>query len=249
MKTILHFHLIAISSILLSVDSCNNKKESTTTSPTTYSQPQTTTTSSSTTTATPTPTPTVTPAPPKDENVRFVVSFYSIGQGIDSKTNDEFVKFLDTYPNPKKINYTPSHWGREGEVYYCLALKELTPIEQEEFIRKAKKILSTNVNASENSACSHKKSGAADEKYRLIISFTSIGEGINTDVKEKFEKFATTFSPKVNFETVKWGREGETDYCFNLKELSTLQQEEFVRKSKEIATKKVNLKENEKCTH
>lgn len=89
---------------------------------------------------------------------RYVVSFYSIGEGIDGKVKDAFVKFLESYP--KKIAYTPAHWGREGEIDYCLALNELSGAEQTEFIKKANEILSKSrlVHTQENAKCNHTSS-------------------------------------------------------------------------------------------
>lgn len=243
MKTIFHFHLIVISSVLLSADSCNRNKN-TATSSTTTTQTNTTTTVA---TQQPMPVnPVPVPATKDDGSVRFSASFFSIGEGIDTELHKKFIQFLDSYP--KKIAYSPIKWGREGETDYCIALKELTEIEQEEFVRKAKKILSTNVDVNENTVCSHKKTGANDEKYRLIISFFSIGEGINLKTNEEFEKFLSSYTPKIKHELITWGREGEKDYCFKLTELTDVQQEEFVRKAKEVTTKKVHIKENEKCT-
>ena len=254
MKTIFHFHLIVISSVLLSVDSCHKNQSSNTAASSAGGTPQQSSTTTSnapaTTTSTQiTPQPINTTASPKEEEatVRFIASFYSIGEGVDEDLNKEFVKFLDSYP--KKIEYEKKNWGRGGEFDYCLALKDFSDAEKDEFARKAKKILSTNVNVMEGAPCPHKKTGVPDEKYRMIVSFISTGEGINLEVQKSFEKFISSYSPKVTYETNKWGREGETDYCFHLSELSSTLQDEFVRKSKEITTKRVYIKENEKCPH
>ncbi len=95
--------------------------------------------------------------PKNDENtMRLTASFYSIGSGIDWKVNDEFVKFLDSYP--QKIAYEPIHWGREGEIDYCLKLTGLSTSEQNDFVKKAKEILSNSsfVHVNENAQCVHK---------------------------------------------------------------------------------------------
>lgn len=132
-------HLAICSLVLLSIVSCKNKKNATAASKTTT---QTTTTNSTT--------------PPTEDSYRLVVEFFSIGQGIDGKSNDEFVKFLDSYP--KKIAYTPTHWGREGEIDYCLKLSELSTSEQSDFVKKAQEILSSSklVHINENAKCVHK---------------------------------------------------------------------------------------------
>jgi hypothetical protein len=91
-----------------------------------------------------------------ESTLRLVVSFYSIGGGIDEKLQGEFVKFLDAYP--KKIVYDPARWGREGEVDYCLKLSGLSSSEQDNFVKKAKEMLSksTLVHVYENATCVHK---------------------------------------------------------------------------------------------
>ena len=244
MKNI-HLHLILICSVLLTVDACRNKKSTTTSAPTTAQQQTTATTPTSTEAVVTQPVNATTP-PKEEAAARFIASFYSIGEGVDEKLNGEFVKFLDSYP--KKIAYVKKNWGRGGEFDYCLDLNGFSDVEKDEFARKAKKILSTNVAVDENAACSHRKT-ETEEKYRLVISFFSIGEGVNLKVNEEFEKFISAYSPKVKHELVAWGREGEKDYCFKLTELSSVQQEEFIRKAKEVATKKVHIKENEQCPH
>lgn len=114
--------------------------------------------SSSSTTQRPTTTtvPTSSITPTATDSYRLVVEFYSIGQGIDGNANDAFVKFLNAYR--PKLTYTPTHWGREGEVDYCLTLSALSRGEQGEFVKKAKAILrkSRLVHFSEHSKCVHK---------------------------------------------------------------------------------------------
>jgi len=257
MKTIFHFHLIIISSILLSVDSCKSKK-STTTDSSTYTTPQqttTTTSSSSTTTTNTAGTTTISPAP-KDDNVRFVVSFYSKGEGIDEKINNEFVKFLDSYP--KKTSYAPKHWGREGETDYCLALTELSSAEQIEFVKKANELLikSKLVHQKENAQCEHANwpplpNTEKEDTYRLVVQFYSKGEGIDNKANEAFVKFLDSNSKKIAYEPTHWGREGEIDYCLKLSELSPLEQDEFVKKAKDLLVKSslVHVNESAKCVH
>lgn len=196
----------------------------------------------------PSPAPAVTTAsvtPKSSGTSRYIASFYSTGGGIDLATHDAFMKFLQSHP--KKIAYEPKRWGREGEVDYCLALNELTSAEQEEFVFQANRILQYNIHIIENSKSQHKSSAPADEKYRLVVSFFSIGEGVNKPVADKFLKFVAEYSTKVKYESFSWGREGEVDYCFKLSELSPSQQDEFVLKAKDILAKKVRVSENASC--
>lgn len=238
MKKIFLFALVGVSAMFISADSCNNKKSS---EGAAGSQPNTSV-GASTTTASGTQQETA----PKEETFRFIASFYSIGQGVDGIMHDKFVQFLQNYP--KKIAYEPKRWGREGEVDYCLGLKELSAAEQAEFVNTAKDILSTHVNVTENAKCQH-ASAAGDEKYRLTVSFYSIGQGINTNRHEKFQTLLSNYNPKIKYELVKWGREGEVDYCLKLSELTAAQQEEFVSKVKEVVMPLVNVSENAKCLH
>ncbi|MBI3501267.1 MAG: hypothetical protein HY063_05675 [Bacteroidetes bacterium] len=254
MKTLFHFHLIVISSVLLSVDSCKSKK-STTTDASSYSTPQQTNTTSSS--ATQTSTTTTAAVTPSTNNVRFVVSFYSIGQGIDGAAHDEFVKFLNSYP--KKISFEPKHWGREGETDYCLALSELNSAEQTEFITKAKVILAKSklVHQKENAQCDHVNwppiptPTTADDTYPLVVQFYSKGEGIDSKTNDAFVKFMDTYLKKISYEPTHWGREGEIDYCLKLSELSSTEQAEFIKKAKDLLAKStlVHVNDNAKCVH
>jgi hypothetical protein len=256
MNTILHFHLIAIASVLITAETCNNKKG------TTSDSTSTTTTQQQTTAAAPTqsvsPQPIATNVAPKEEGTaRFVVSFYSTGQGIDAAARDEFEKFLGSYP--KKIAYEPKHWGREGEVDYCLALSELSPADQVDFVSKAKNILAKSqlVHQKENSACEHNNwpalviTPATAETYRLVVSFYSTAGGIDTKVNGEFEKFLSSYPKKTAYEPTHWGREGEVDYCLKLSELSTTEQSDFIKKAKDVLNKStiVHINENAGCVH
>lgn len=120
-----------------------------------------------TVTEAPPPPPPPPPLPPPDENVqqdgnvpityRVIVSFVSFGAGIDTETHDKFKAQLDN--DPKKPVYEAIGWGREGEVDYCLLLKEFNPNEQKEFIAGLKKLVekSDRVRMEEYKPCAHKK--------------------------------------------------------------------------------------------
>jgi hypothetical protein len=92
-----------------------------------------------------------------------------------------------------------------------------------------------------------------DSISRLIVSFISIGGGIDRNAKNEFaeliEQFGNRYDTKLNPEIIKWGREGETDFCLKLKELSKDQQEQFIKESKTLLEnrKLVRIYENEKC--
>lgn len=65
--------------------------------------------------------------------------------------------------------------------------------------------------------------------YRLTISFISKGEGIDYKTQESFENWLKGQPKHPAYEVTHWGREGETNYCLKLNELSTREQEIFVR--------------------
>ena len=96
---------------------------------------------------------------------------------------------------------------------------------------------------------------AADSLSRFIVSFISIGGGIDRDARDQFTNFILEFGNRnetvINAEIMKWGREGETDFCLKLKELNTSQQEQFVKETKTLLEnrKLVRFYENEKCRH
>ncbi len=95
-----------------------------------------------------------------------------------------------------------------------------------------------------------------DTRYRLIVSFISIGEGTDRNGKELLDSFlndwATKHKREVGYETVQWGREGEVDFCFLLSEMNdVVLQQEFVRgiKEKFKGHSLVQFTENEPCLH
>ena len=190
----------------------------------------------------------------KSNLVRYSVAFTSIGAGIDGKINDEFVKFINTYST--KIDYTSFSNGREGEITYCIPLSEMSSTEQKEFIKKANIILSKSILVfqNENVKCSdpsQENSPKNFERYRLVVSFFSIGEGIDGKTKAEFENFLNNYPKKINYHPSHWGREGETDYCLLLSELSSEEQASFISQAKELLSNsnKIHISENSECVH
>lgn len=98
-------------------------------------------------------------------------------------------------------------------------------------------------------------SALPDSIYRFTVSFISIGAGTDRNAKEKFNQFILQFNEKnkVNIiaETANWGREGETDYCLKLNELSKQQQDQFITETKELlkSSTLVRYTENSMCKH
>ncbi len=75
------------------------------------------------------------------------------------------------------------------------------------------------------------------KSYDLVLQFISKGAGIDRDLKTKFEeglaKYNSTNKVDITPEISHWGREGETNLNFNLKNLSTAQQNAFLSFVKE----------------
>jgi hypothetical protein len=87
------------------------------------------------------------------------------------------------------------------------------------------------------------------ELYRVTISFISKGEGIDLKTQESFENWLKEQPKHPAYEVTHWGREGETNYCLKLHELSTREQEIFVRDVRTQLTDKelVFVSEYAKC--
>ena len=70
------------------------------------------------------------------DTCRFIVSFYSIGEGADFRAKEEFDKYLDTWNGTHESKVDPEQipWGREGEVDFCFKLADMEEAEQQEFV-------------------------------------------------------------------------------------------------------------------
>lgn len=87
--------------------------------------------------------------------------------------------------------------------------------------------------------------------YDLVLSFYSIGAGIDNEAKESYDKFLDSYRDKVSVEETRWGREGEVDYCLKLSGLSEGEKNDFVEKSRNLLEKSklVHINENAPCVH
>ena len=91
--------------------------------------------------------------------------------------------------------------------------------------------------------------------YDLIISFISKGAGIDHSLKDKIDAIITEFNNKNNvdlkYDKTGWGREGEVDYNFILKNLSTDQKKSFISSIKEAigSSDMAQLTFNQKSVH
>jgi len=77
-----------------------------------------------------------------------------------------------------------------------------------------------------------------EQLCRLNVSFISIGEGTDPKAKETLDlalkNWEERFSKSFQKESIPWGREGETDFCFQLEELTAEEQGIFVDEIKTI---------------
>ncbi|MDQ3190208.1 MAG: hypothetical protein M3Q58_01290 [Bacteroidota bacterium] len=98
----------------------------------------------------------------------------------------------------------------------------------------------------------HKQEIIQDEnKYSLVVSFYSKGAGIDYKSQLEYSSFLEKYQPELNYEEVKWGREGEIDYCIKLNKLSAQKKEAFISETRSRLSKSdlVHINENEQCVH
>ncbi|MES2513365.1 MAG: hypothetical protein V4580_04445 [Bacteroidota bacterium] len=92
----------------------------------------------------------------------------------------------------------------------------------------------------------------AQVTYRLLVSFTSKGAGTDGDKRTSFLTYVESHPKKPTYKTVNWGREGETDYCFNLTELASKKEmTEFIENVKKLTagSDRIIVSENAECQH
>ena len=72
---------------------------------------------------------------------------------------------------------------------------------------------------------------AQNSKDTLVVSFISIGAGTDYKAKQKLDLYAKDFEQtehvQLNVTVKHWGKEGETDYTYDLKNLSKKQCKAF----------------------
>ncbi len=82
-----------------------------------------------------------------------------------------------------------------------------------------------------------------------VVSFISLGAGIDDDTAQEFEEFLSAKYPDLSYDANPAGREGEIDYCFDLSDLSQERKATFREKSAQILEKSklVQISEAEEC--
>jgi hypothetical protein len=194
------------------------------------------------------------------------VHFISKGAGIDQSAYDQLVTFANNHP--KNPAFTEDQQGREGEKKVSFTLAELTPAEQTAFMQEVQKMLGSNDRVIIDSKLKTKKSittkeetvvtkdeapavgqlgGPKPVKTRLVLSFISKGAGIDGKDLEKIRDYVENHPKKPAYEVKTWGREGEKDYLFTLKELTPDEQKVFVDDIKKLVSSPdmVFIRENE----
>lgn len=108
---------------------------------------------------------------------------------------------------------------------------------------KAKQEAATSTNTS--------TSEVKAEKFRLVVSFISKGAGPDRTSSAALLAYIESHPKKPSYKTESWGREGETDYCLNLTELSKAEQVDFIANVNKMMSGNalVFVKENAESNH
>ncbi len=91
--------------------------------------------------------------------------------------------------------------------------------------------------------------------FSMIVSFYSIGSGIDIAVAKEFDYLVKDFQEQYGdefiSEKVGWGREGEVDFCIQLDKLKSTVRESFKNRADTILKKaiRVHVSENAPCLH
>lgn len=113
--------------------------------------------------------------------------------------------------------------------------------------------LSPKISKPDTVSSERKNNSDLRQVNRFTVSFYSIGSGIEQKQLEKFELFLSSYrqktSKKIPAEKTHWGREGETDFCVDISELSPSDQLNFIGDVKEElkTAGRVNYSENSPC--
>ncbi len=94
---------------------------------------------------------------------------------------------------------------------------------------------------------------ARKQTSRLVVSFYSICCGIEHQAQEKLDKFITRYERAqgrhLTKTAIRWGKEGEIDYCLRLSELSPRERKRFIYQVRLLLkrSKLVHINENAPC--
>lgn len=71
-------------------------------------------------------------------------------------------------------------------------------------------------------------------KYRFVVSFISKGAGAKSNKRQELISYVKKHAKQPKYSLIGWGREGETDFCFELKELNAKEQKKFIKAIRNI---------------
>jgi hypothetical protein len=104
-----------------------------------------------------------------------------------------------------------------------------------------------------NSQAKSKPAYNPEKQYPVKVSFISIGTGIDLKLQSEFEAWLKDYFKKeaitTDYFVTYWGREGETDYCFEFNNLNAGQMNSFRNAIKTFFHNKerVHVEENSHC--
>ena len=91
---------------------------------------------------------------------------------------------------------------------------------------------------------------ASDQSFSLVVTFFSKGDGVDRKNFGEFKNLLAEKYSKLEYTETKYGREGETIFCFDLSIFKEKNREEFIEETKLILLKStsVRLEENIPCS-
>lgn len=130
-----------------------------------------------------------------------------------------------------------------------------TPVKAEKPVAENPNVISSTTVPPQEEVVMTATQKQSENMYRFIVSFISIGEGTDRTARPILDGIVTAWETKlgksISVESIPWGREGENDFCYSLKELTPKEQETFV---KEVRTafkdhSLIQITENQACAH